>query len=146
MLLGKQTVLGALRKVVVRTDTLDDEDVWSSVVDRGGLRIAPRLLHYIAERAPRSDELLEALRRPRVPIALAWGMDDPVSGAHVLDALQPLLAGAPVLALRGVGHYPQLEAAADIASFLDETFSAWRAKAGGTTPSASGPLRAGPRP
>ncbi len=55
-------------------------------------------------------------------------MDDPVSGAHVLEALAPLLTGAAVRRLKGIGHYPQLEAPNDVAAFIDETVTAWRAK------------------
>lgn len=128
MVLGRRAVLSALRAVLVRPEALDDDDVWASITAGGGLAVMPRLLHYIAERRARRAELVEALRSPRVPIAFAWGMDDPVSGAHVLEALAPFLAGARVRHLKGVGHYPQLEAANDVAAFIDETVTAWRAR------------------
>lgn len=127
-MLGRSSVMASLRKVVVRADTLDADDVWASITEGGGLAIMPRLLHYIGERRQRRDELLEALRTPRVPIAFAWGMDDPVSGAHVFEALAPALGDAPRRLLRGVGHYPQLEAPDEVATFIDETVTTWRAR------------------
>jgi pimeloyl-ACP methyl ester carboxylesterase len=60
-----------------------------------------------------------------VPTAFAWGMDDPVSGAHVLEAVRALLNDAPVRELRGVGRYPQLEAPDEVAAFIDKTATAW---------------------
>jgi len=124
----RRVVLGALREVLVRTECLDEDAVWAAIAERGGHAILPRLLHYLAERRVRRDELLAALRAPTSPIAFAWGMDDPVSGAHVLEALEPFLHGVPVRALHGVGHYPQLEAPAEVAAFIDEVATAWRVR------------------
>jgi pimeloyl-ACP methyl ester carboxylesterase len=129
LLLGRRAVLGALRQILVRRDALDDDDVWASITEGGGLAVMPRLLHYIAERRARRDELLRALSQPSVPLAFAWGMDDPVSGAHLMAALQPMLHDAPQRLLQGVGHSPQLEAAAEVATFVDETVTAWRGQA-----------------
>jgi len=125
LVMGRRAVLGALGEVFVRREALDDDDVWASITDGGGLAVMPRLLHYIAERRPRRDELIQALRKPQVPIAFAWGMGDPVSGAHVIEALQPIPSTATLRALDGVGHYPQLEAPAEVASFLDEVVRGW---------------------
>jgi pimeloyl-ACP methyl ester carboxylesterase len=125
LLLRRGVALRALRKVLVRAATLPDDDVWASITSGGGLRVMPRLLHYIAERRGRRDALLAALAAGRAPVALVWGMDDPVSGRHVLDAVRPLLAGAPVLELPGIGHYPQLEAPDEVATFIDQTAAAW---------------------
>lgn len=39
-----------------------------------------------------------------------WGLDDPVSGGHVLEQAIKVLPRAQVTELAGVGHYPQSEA------------------------------------
>jgi pimeloyl-ACP methyl ester carboxylesterase len=85
----------------------------------------PRLLHYIAERRGRREALVAAMGASTVPRAFAWGMDDPVSGGHVLEAIRPLLSNAPIRELHGVGHYPQLEAPDEVAAFIDDTAAAW---------------------
>lgn len=123
-LMSRRTVLRALGEVLVRKERLPADDVWDSIAGNGGLAVMPRLLHYIAERRARRDALVASLR-VAVPKAFAWGLDDPVSGAHMLDAVRPLVAAAPMLALRGVGHYPQLEAPDDVARFIDATATLW---------------------
>jgi pimeloyl-ACP methyl ester carboxylesterase len=124
-LMSRRTVIAALREVLVRKERLPADDVWDSIASNGGLAVMPRLLHYIAERRGRRAALVASLGASAVPKAFAWGLDDPVSGAHVLDAVRPLVAAAPMLELRGVGHYPQLEAAEEVARFIDETAALW---------------------
>jgi pimeloyl-ACP methyl ester carboxylesterase len=125
-LLNRRTVLRALRAVLVRADRLPDDDVWASITSHDGLAIQPRLLHYIAERRGRRAALLGSLASATAPIAFVWGLDDPVSGRHVLDAIRPLVGTAPIRELPGIGHYPQLEAPDEVASFIDQTAAAWR--------------------
>jgi pimeloyl-ACP methyl ester carboxylesterase len=124
-LLGRRTVLGALRAVLVRKEQLPEDDVWESITSHGGLAILPRLLHYIAERRGRRDALVAALQAPTAPKAFVWGADDPVSGSRVLAAVRPLVKDAPICELRGVGHYPQLEAPGEAAAFIAQTAAMW---------------------
>ncbi len=86
--LGRRAVLSALRAVMARPEALDDDEVWASITAAGGLAVMPRLLHYLAERRARRDELVEALRSPRVPIAFAWGWTTR-SRAHTCSRLWP---------------------------------------------------------
>jgi pimeloyl-ACP methyl ester carboxylesterase len=130
LVMRRAVVLRALRAILVRGETLPDDDVWESITSGGGLRVMPRLLHYIAERRGRRDALIAALANARVPVGFVWGLDDPVSGRHVLDAVRPLVTGAPVRELPGIGHYPQLEAPDEVAAFIDQTAAAWVAAAG----------------
>jgi pimeloyl-ACP methyl ester carboxylesterase len=130
LVMRRAIVLRALREILVRGEALPDDDVWESITSGGGLRVMPRLLHYIAERRGRRDALLAALAAGRAPVALVWGLDDPVSGRHVLEAVRPLVTGAPVRELPGIGHYPQLEAPDEVAAFIDQTAAAWVAAAG----------------
>jgi pimeloyl-ACP methyl ester carboxylesterase len=130
LVMRRAIVLRALREVLVRGETLPDDDVWESITSGGGLRVMPRLLHYIAERRGRRDALIAALAAARVPVGFVWGLDDPVSGRHVLEAVRPLVTGAPVRQLPGIGHYPQLEAPDEVAAFIDQTAAAWVAAAG----------------
>lgn len=124
-LMSRRTVLRALGEVLVREERLPADDAWDSIASNGGLAVMPRLLHYMAERRGRRDSLVAALGASAVPKAFAWGMDDPVSGAHMLEAVRPLVATAPMLELRGIGHYPQLEAPDEVASFIDATATLW---------------------
>lgn len=124
-LLRRSAVLRALRKLFVRKDRIDEDDAWDAITSSGGLQVMPRLLHYIAERRGRRDALVAALDASAVPRALIWGVDDPVSGGHVLDAIRPRAPKAIFRELRGVGHYPQLEAPEDVARLIDEIVTGW---------------------
>lgn len=124
-LLTRGSVMRALRAVIVRTERIPQDDVWEAMTSDGGLRILPRLLHYIAERRARRDALTQALAPSPVPRALIWGMEDPVSGRHLLEAIRPLVNDAPIRELHGIGHYPQLEAPDEVAAFIAETAKAW---------------------
>jgi len=44
------------------------------------------------------------------PLHLVWGLDDPVSGRHVLEKATAVLPNAELTELLGVGHFPPSEA------------------------------------
>jgi pimeloyl-ACP methyl ester carboxylesterase len=50
------------------------------------------------------------LEHQLVPITLINGSLDPVSGAHLADAVGKLNPSIPITRLPTVGHYPQVEA------------------------------------
>ena len=54
-----------------------------------------------------------------VPLRLINGVHDPVSGGHVVDRLELLRPGLDAVRLP-VGHYPQIEAPADVLTALLE--------------------------
>jgi pimeloyl-ACP methyl ester carboxylesterase len=83
---------------------------WQLVEANDGRAVMHRLIRYIDERRERRARWVGALERATVPIALIAGLDDPVSGVHMVARWRELLPLAPVAALPGVGHYPQCEA------------------------------------
>jgi pimeloyl-ACP methyl ester carboxylesterase len=84
------------------------DEMWELVARERGLRAYPRLIRYIDERAVHEPAWLEAFRAYRGPVQLVWGPEDPVSGA-VAAPFAALRPGTEVVALAGVGHYPQIE-------------------------------------
>ena len=84
--------------------------LWQGIARGGGHRLAHRQLSYIAERRKHAPRWEMALAIFPGPLALIWGLDDPVSGAHVLAAARRAYPGAAVTTLAGVGHYPHIEA------------------------------------
>jgi pimeloyl-ACP methyl ester carboxylesterase len=97
----------------VRGSRLTDaelDDLWYGVSRDDGHKIAHLLIRYNAERAEHHRRWEKALADWSGPLRLVWGLDDPVSGRHVLEAAAEVLPRAEVTELDGVGHYPQSEA------------------------------------
>jgi pimeloyl-ACP methyl ester carboxylesterase len=76
---------------------------------KNGKRVLHRLLKYLDERVLYKNRWLKSMQDSKIPLAFINGLDDPVSGAHMLEEFQQRLPNSPTAAL-SVGHYPQLEA------------------------------------
>lgn len=86
------------------------EAFWSMIAASGGNRIQHKLLHYIADRRVHGDRWRAVIADPPCPIGLINGSLDPVSGAHLANAVAALNPAIPVRRLPHIGHYPQTEA------------------------------------
>jgi pimeloyl-ACP methyl ester carboxylesterase len=93
-------------------------DQWSLIAHGGGRRIAHRLMHYLDERVRLAERWHGAVRDWPGSLSLAWGLQDPVATAAVLDALRELRPGVPVTELPDLGHYPQVEDPARIGRLI----------------------------
>ncbi len=100
----------------------DDEfaQLWHGISLQDGHRLANRHIRYNAERAMHAGRWLAALEAWKGPLQLIWGLADPISGAHVLEALRPRVPEARVDALEGVGHFPMSEAPAEVAKLISD--------------------------
>ncbi len=98
--------------------TADAAAIWRSTARDDGQRLMHRLIAYIPDRAKHEDRWVGALEGTDVPVAFAWGMLDPVSGAHMAERIRARLPDAPLLALDDVCHWPQLEAPQRVAAVL----------------------------
>lgn len=101
----------------------DDEfrELWFGVSRGNGHRIAHLQIRYNAERAHHHQRWEAALAAWSGPTHLVWGLDDPVSGRHVLAQAVELLPHAGVTELENVGHFPQVEAPAAVAAAIRRT-------------------------
>jgi len=94
-------------RVFVNPPSEDELDAfWALIRHNEGHKRTPALLQYMADRRRYAERWEGALKHARVPIRFVWGMEDPVSGAHMLEGLRDV---GPVVELP-VGHYPQWEA------------------------------------
>lgn len=103
----------------VRGSQLTDaefDDLWLGMSRENGHRLAHRLIKYNAERAVHHRRWESALANWNGPLHLVWGLDDPVSGRHVLERATKALPQAKITELPGVGHYPQSEAPQSVAA------------------------------
>jgi pimeloyl-ACP methyl ester carboxylesterase len=87
---------------------------WNMLLREDGPRAMPRLLRYIDERRRWRARWVGALVHTSVPLSLVAGLDDPVSGRHMVARFRELVPHATVTELPGIGHYPQLEAPARV--------------------------------
>jgi pimeloyl-ACP methyl ester carboxylesterase len=95
-------------------------DFWRLIAENGGQRAIPRLLRYLDERRRHRERWVGALVHTRVPLRLINGSEDPVSGAHMAQRYAELVPDPDVIAMPGIGHYPQVEAPdRTLAAFLD---------------------------
>jgi pimeloyl-ACP methyl ester carboxylesterase len=85
-------------------------EYWAVVSERGGHRLFPRLIGYIAERRQNRERWVGALQASPVPIRFIDGPEDPISGAHMAARYRELIPHPDVVELPGIGHYPQHEA------------------------------------
>lgn len=93
------------------------DDFWALVSGDGGLRIAHRLIRYMPERIEHRTRWVNALQRASIPLALINGSVDPVSGAHMVRRFRELVKReAEIVELPTIGHYPQVEDPAAVAS------------------------------
>jgi pimeloyl-ACP methyl ester carboxylesterase len=111
---GLDRVLGPGR---VLTDA-EFAGLWRGIAQGDGHRQAHRLIRYNVERTRHAARWESALAAFAGPLALIWGPDDPVSGRHVLALARTAYPRATITELAGVGHYPQLEAPAQVAAAL----------------------------
>jgi len=84
--------------------------LWRLVEFNNGKPILAKLIGYMKERKKFRERWVGALQNSEIPIRLIDGLQDPISGAHMVKRYRELIADADIVELEGVGHYPQLEA------------------------------------
>lgn len=87
---------------------------WLLASKNDGLRALAGLIRYMVERREHRERWVGALLAATLPLLVINGSRDPVSGAHMIDRLLELRPGTGVVRLPDVGHYPQVEAPADV--------------------------------
>lgn len=89
-------------------------DFWQLVAYNDGPAVMHRLIHYISDRREHRDRWVGALQKTSVPLRLIDGGADPVSGVHMLDRYRELIPNPDTVLLEKIGHYPQIEAPAEV--------------------------------
>ncbi len=91
-------------------------DAFFALFDRdGGRRNTHRLIRYIDDRRQYRERWVGALREACCPIGLINGSVDPVSGEHMVQRFEELIGSEHFIErLPAIGHYPQVEAPAQV--------------------------------
>jgi pimeloyl-ACP methyl ester carboxylesterase len=93
-----------------KLNDVEIDGFWTLLTHNDGRKVVPKLIRYIPQRRDNRDRWVGALENSNIPLRLINGADDPVSGAHVVRHYRKLVPRADSVLLRGVGHYPQVEA------------------------------------
>jgi pimeloyl-ACP methyl ester carboxylesterase len=120
-LLASRVSAGRVRSLLdaVRGSRLTDtefDDLWLGMSRQNGQKLWHLLIKYNAERQVHHRRWEAALASWDGPLHLVWGLEDPVSGRHVLEQAVNVLPNATVTELAGVGHYPPSEAPEAVAA------------------------------
>ncbi len=93
-------------------------EIWESMARDDGTRLAHELLHYVADRRRHEVRWRDALEQCDLPMRFVWGDLDPVSGAHMIEAVEARIPSAIVARHADVGHWPPLEAPDELAAAI----------------------------
>jgi pimeloyl-ACP methyl ester carboxylesterase len=111
--LGHQALVDALRGTFAPDSLVPDDDVQvaAGLVERdGGDRLLPRTIRYVEERHEHEGRWTGAIERHPAPLTIVWGDLDPVAVLPMAERMHEARPDATLVRLRGVGHYPMLEA------------------------------------
>jgi pimeloyl-ACP methyl ester carboxylesterase len=87
---------------------------WGLASKNDGLRALAGLISYMAERRENRERWVGAFVNATLPLLVINGSRDPVSGEHMVERLLQLRPETSVVRLPDIGHYPQVEAPAEV--------------------------------
>ena len=91
--------------------------LWRLIVHDNGPAVLHRLIRYMPERLQQRERWVAAMQANTVPMRVIDGAFDPISGAHMVARFRQLIVDADTVLLEGIGHYPQLEAPAEVLEY-----------------------------
>jgi len=84
-------------------------ETWKLITENDGVRMIPRLIRYMSERAKKRERWVTPLEQKVVPMRLINGVEDPISGEHAAKRFEEVVPDADVVRIPNSGHYPHLE-------------------------------------
>lgn len=93
-------------------------DFWALYSYGGGRLVNHRVGSFWRDRLQQRHRLVNATLKANMPIRLINGAADPNSGWHMAMAFKHLKPDTPVIKLEGIGHWPQIEQANEVAAHI----------------------------
>lgn len=97
---------------------------WELMTYNNGTAVMHKLIHYINQRHQYRQRWVGAMTITDIPMKFIAGLEDPISGAHMVAKYKELIPKADVVELKNIGHYPQVECTAVVTNtyltFLDK--------------------------
>ena len=107
----------------VNIDAGELEIYWHLMNHNNGIAVIPKLIRYMQERRDNRERWVGALQQASYPVGLINGIDDPISGGHMVERYRQIVSEDDIVELAGVGHYPQVEAPGAV---LEAAFAFWQ--------------------
>lgn len=118
-LMKKEKLAASLRGVC--SAGLSDADIdaaWALMAHKNGNQCMHLLIQYMRERQENRGRWVQALQKADMPLTLIDGVEDPISGEHMVQRFEQLVPGKQTIRLPGLGHYPHLEDSAKVLGVL----------------------------
>lgn len=93
---------------------------WALMMHNEGRRVLHKIAGYMHERTRMGEQWTGPLHRLELPLKVIWGREDPIAVRDIAMKLSLNNHAAQLVILKGVGHYPQLEAPDQVAAALFE--------------------------
>lgn len=94
----------------------DLDDAWRFASHADGHKLLARTIRYIEDRRARESRYTGAIETHLAPLGVVWGQLDPVAVYAMAVQLVERRPGTPLVTLGDVGHWPMLEAPAELAA------------------------------
>ncbi|WP_368074069.1 alpha/beta fold hydrolase [Shewanella sp. MEBiC00475] len=85
------------------------DTLWQLLNHNNGLAIMHKLISYMTQRQQHRERWVGAMINSTIPIKLIAGVQDPVSGQHMINRYRQLIPNANICEMATLGHYPQIE-------------------------------------
>jgi len=99
------------------------DELWELINYNKGKRVFHLLIKYILDRRENRDRWVRHMQKTSIPMKLINGPVDPVSGRHLVELYEKLIPEPDTLILEGIGHYPNLEAPAEVVEQVLDYFA-----------------------
>ncbi|WP_281299728.1 MULTISPECIES: alpha/beta hydrolase [unclassified Iodidimonas] len=86
------------------------DDFWRLITHHRGKRVMHAISQYLNERQRFQSRWSDAFAQALCPLRFVYGPQDPVSGTAMARRFAQIVPDADIVALPGIGHYPQVEA------------------------------------
>lgn len=112
LFMSKKSLTTSFQKIFGKHTQAKQQELdllWQLIEFNNGKKILPKILAYIDERKVHGERWKKAMIDTMIPMYFINGVQDPISGQHMLDHYIDIIPNPRTTAL-DVGHYPQLEA------------------------------------
>ncbi len=121
--MGRNTLAKNFRKIFGKNTQPSEQEIddfWEVVDHNAGKNVLPNLIKYLTERDVYKIRWREAIQYTKMPKRLIDGGYDPISGKHMAEFYKEIIPDADVVILKEIGHYPQVEAPAEVLVYYFE--------------------------